>query len=307
MKNKKWSLLALIFGLFSIVLVGSFWLTPPKVTQAACGASTSSCKTCHEVKGEDPVSKKGDWHTQHAFGDFCQACHLGVATETDKAKAHVGVVAKPLAQPDQSCASCHPSDSAARVAKYGGTVTGGSSSTGGSTSAPGASVSGDTNTSPEGNGVVTPSAAATQVPPSANPNFDVIDFNVKDMVPWLAWVIGIINAFVLLILGVLIWRWQKGFWPWSFLKGRQKNVPFNLLPPEVQEVFTQLLKGDMETVLALHEILKREQGSQLLQVVSHLPEKVQAQLQTFNEDELKSMSSLGEVLKNVKEGEHLGL
>ncbi|EGW37520.1 hypothetical protein [Desulfosporosinus sp. OT] len=306
MNNKKWSLLALFFGLFSVVLVGSFWLLTPKVTEAACGASTSSCKTCHEVKGEDPVSKKGNWHIQHAFGDFCQACHLGVATETDKAKAHVGVVAKPLAQPDQSCASCHPSDSAARVAKYGGTVTGSSNSTGGATSASGAPAPGTSATSSEA-GAITPSEAATQIPPSANPNFDLIDFNVRDMVPWLAWVIGIINAFILMLLAVLIWRWKKGFWPWSFLKGRQNNVPYHSLPPEAQEVFSLLLEGDIETVLALQEILKREQGRQLLQAVSHLPEKVQAQLQRFNENELKSLSSLSDVMKNVKEGEHLGL
>ena len=300
MKNIKWSLLALIFGVFGVVFIGFFWLTPPKVTEAACGASTSSCKTCHEVKGEDPVSKKGDWHTQHSFGDFCQACHFGVATETDKPKAHVGLV-KPLAQPDQSCASCHPADSAARVAKYGGTVTSAP------TSNPTSGGSPATGTFSAETEAVTPSLAATQVPPNANPNFDLIDFTVKDMVPWLAWVIGIINAFVLLILGVLIWRWKKGLWPWFFLKGKQKNVPYNSLPPEVQEVFAQLLKGNMETVLALQVILKREQGNQLLQAVSHLPEKVRAELETFDENELKSLSTLGDVMKNVKEGEHLGL
>lgn len=281
MKTKKLFLLALIFGVFGLVLVGSFWMTSPKVTEAACGASTSSCKTCHEVKGEDPVSKKGAWHTQHSFGDFCQACHSGVATETDKAKAHVGLV-KPLAQPDQSCASCHPDDSAARVVKYGGTAGGPAGGTPPAT--PGAPAPGATAGEA---GASNPSAAATQVPPNANPNFDLIDFNVKDMVPWLAWAIGIINGFLLVILGVLIWKWKKGLWPWSFLKGRQKNVPFNTLSPEVQEVFTQLLKGDMKTVLSLQEILKREQGNQLLQAVSQLPENVLTQL--------------------VKEGEHLGL
>ncbi|KUO71242.1 MAG: hypothetical protein APF81_24415 [Desulfosporosinus sp. BRH_c37] len=301
MKSKKSSLLVLILGVFCVVLIGSFWFTPPKVTEAACGASTSSCKTCHEVKGEDPVSKKGDWHTQHSFGDFCQACHLGVATETDKLKAHVGLV-KPLAQPDQSCASCHPSDSAARVAKYGGTATG-SNPSGATPTTPSAPSTGSAGTS----GSSTPSAAATQIPPNANPNFDLIDFNENDIVPWLAWVIGIINAFVLIILGILIWKWKIGLWPWSFWQGRQKNVPFNTLPPEVQEVFTRLLKGDIKTVLSLQEILKREQGSQLLQAVSRMPENVLTQLQTLNENELKSLSSLTDVVKNVKEGEHLGL
>lgn len=301
MKQKNWTLLALIFSLFGVVLLGSFWLTPPKDTEAACGASTSSCKTCHEVKGEDPVSKKGDWHTQHAFGDFCQACHLGAATETDKTKAHVGLV-KPLAQPDQSCAACHPADSAVRVVKYGGTATG--AQTGDPTSKTDLPVTG---TSQAGTGAGTPSAAATQVPPNSNPNFDLIDFNVNDVVPWLAWVIGIINALMLMILGVLIWRWKKGSWPWSFLKGRQINAPFYGFPPEVQEVFAQLSNGDMKTVLSLQAILQREQGSQLLQALSHLPENILTELQSLNENELKSLTSLSDVSKNVKEGEHLGL
>jgi len=282
-KLKKWSLSALIFGVFGVVFITSFWLTPVKVTEAACGASTSSCKTCHEVKGEHPVSKMGDWHTQHSFGDFCQACHLGSATETDKTKAHVGLV-KPLEQPDQTCAACHPDDSAARVVKYGGTG-GGPTPAGGTPPA--------TSGAPEGGatggkvGSSNPSAAATQVPPNENSNFDLIDFNVNDMVPWLAWTIGIINAFLLVILGVLIWKWKKGLWPWAILQGREKNVPFNSLSPEVQEVFTKLLDGDMKTVLALQEILKREQGNQVLQAMADLPENAPTQL--------------------VKEGEHLEL
>ena len=304
MKNKKGSLLVLIVSVFGIVLMGSFWFTAPKVTQAACGASTSSCKTCHEVQGADPVSKKGDWHIQHAFGDFCQACHLGVATETDKTKAHAGMLAKPLAQPDQTCASCHPADTAARVAKYGGSAAS-SNPAGGAAATPSASTPSNAPTS--GTGTVTPSPAALQVPPSANPNFDIIDFNSNGKLPWLAWAIVIADVLALLVLFILLWRWLKGLWPWSFLQGKQKNVPFNTLPPEMQEVFAQLLKGDMETVLALQDILKRKQGSQFLQAVSHLPEKLRAQLQALDENELKSLSSLSDVMKNVKEGEHHGL
>lgn len=81
MGKKKWILFLSFFGLFGVFLASSYYLGPQKTAQAACGASTSSCKTCHEVKGEDPVSKKGDWHVQHSFGDFCQACHLGVSSE----------------------------------------------------------------------------------------------------------------------------------------------------------------------------------------------------------------------------------
>lgn len=303
MKSKKWSFLALILGVFGVVLIGSFWFTPPKVTEAACGASTSSCKTCHEVQGADPVSKKGDWHIQHSFGDFCQACHLGVATETDKTKAHAGMIAKPLTQSDQTCASCHPTDTTARVAKYGGSAA--APTTGSTPAAPGTATTG---TAPAaGTVAVTPSAAATQVPPSANPNFDILDFNSSGKLPWIAWIIIMANILALLVLGTLLWKWKKGLWPWSYVQGRQKNVPFNTLPPEVQDVFTQLLKGDLQTVLALQKILERKHGSKLLQAVTLLPEDILAQLQTLDENELKSLSSFGSLMKSKKEGEHLGL
>lgn len=306
MKTKKWTLLSLIFGVFGVVLIGSFWVTTPKVSEAACGASTTSCKTCHEVKGENPVSQKGDWHTQHSFADFCQACHLGVATETDKAKAHAGIVAKPLAQPEQSCASCHPADTAVRVAKYGGNVT--SVPTGGQTSETSSSATGTgAETNQTKSKTVTSSVAATQIPPSENPNFDVIDFNRTDKIPWLAWVIAMINAVMLLLLGVLIWRWKKGLWPWAFLVGRTKRVPFNSLPPEVQEVFAQLLEGDIKTVVSLEKILKGEYGPQVLQAVSNLPENVLSQLGTLEEKDLKAVSSLNDLMKNEGSDQNHGL
>lgn len=304
MKKKKRTVLALIFSVFSLVLIGSFWLSTPQETEAACGASTTSCKTCHEVKGEDPVSQKGDWHTQHAFADFCQACHLGVATETDKTKAHAGVVAKPLEQPDQTCASCHPADTATRVAKYGGAAT--SAPTGNPTSGTSTPETGN-GAAPAGTEKVTPSAAATQIPPSTNPNFDVIDFNLTDRIPWLAWAIGIINVLMLLLLGVLIWRWKKGLWPWAFLVGRTKKVPFSTLPPEVQEVIDQLLEGDIQTVISLEKILKGPYGPQVLQAVSSLPEKVLNQLRSLDENNLKSLSSLSDLMRNEGSEQNHGL
>ncbi|AET69061.1 hypothetical protein Desor_3580 [Desulfosporosinus orientis DSM 765] len=303
MKTFKRTLLVLIFGVFGIVLTGSFWFSTPQVTEAACGASTTSCKTCHEIKGEDPVSQKGDWHTQHAFADFCQACHLGVATENDKEKAHVGMVLKPLEQADQSCASCHPADTAARVAKYGGTVT-----TNPANSADGNSTDSKTgNNETSGGGSITVSDAAMQVPNSANPNYDVIDFNANEAMPWLAWAIGIINVFMLLVLAVLIWRWKKGLWPWALILGRTKKVPFKTLPPEVQEVFTQLLEGDIKTVLSLKKIIEGEHGAKVLQAVSNLPDQVFNQLLELDDHELKSLSSLKDLMRNERSEQNHGL
>ncbi len=73
---------------------------------AQCGSQASSCKNCHEVKGEDPVNAKGEWHISHAFGDFCEFCHGGNVQAPDKAAAHQGLVA-PLDDVKTNCASCH--------------------------------------------------------------------------------------------------------------------------------------------------------------------------------------------------------
>ncbi|AFM42170.1 hypothetical protein Desaci_3274 [Desulfosporosinus acidiphilus SJ4] len=284
MKGIKKLFIAVIFGIVGIASLGALGLSTPQDVQAACGASTSSCKTCHEVQGADPVSKKGDWHSQHSFGDFCQACHLGVATETDKTKAHAGMIANPVTQPDQTCISCHPTDAAARAAKYGGTATPSGKSSAASPSASGTTTSTD-------NGSVTPSPAAAQVPPSANPNFDVLDFNQNGRLSLLAWAIILADVLALFVLAILLWKWKKGLWPWAYIKGKQKNVPFNSLPPEVQEVFTQLLEGDMETILILKSILEGHQGRQTLHLLTQLPETVLVKLQTMDENDLKLLIS----------------
>ena len=100
---------------------------------AQCGSQASSCKNCHEVKGEDPVNSKGEWHTAHAFGDFCEFCHGGNVQATDEAAAHQGLVA-PLDDIKTNCSSCHADDFQTRAEKYGtalGVTIG--ASTGGST------------------------------------------------------------------------------------------------------------------------------------------------------------------------------
>jgi hypothetical protein len=73
---------------------------------AQCGSQASSCKSCHEVKGEDPVNAEGEWHIAHAFGDFCEFCHGGNVQAVEKAAAHQGLV-QPLGDVKANCASCH--------------------------------------------------------------------------------------------------------------------------------------------------------------------------------------------------------
>lgn len=100
---------------------------------AQCGSQASSCKSCHEIKGEDPVNTEGDWHIAHAFGDFCEFCHGGNVQAVEKAAAHQGLV-QPLGDVKANCASCHD-DYEAKAQVYavalGVTIgTGGASSSG---------------------------------------------------------------------------------------------------------------------------------------------------------------------------------
>src|SRR5512142_1526808 len=84
----------ILTGLGVVLLLGGLaWLATAGSASAQCGSQASSCKNCHEVQGQDPVSAKGDWHAQHQFGDFCANCHAGNTQATDKAAAHTGMVA----------------------------------------------------------------------------------------------------------------------------------------------------------------------------------------------------------------------
>jgi hypothetical protein len=161
-----------------IVLTALISLTSPGV-HAQCGSSVSSCKNCHEVKGQHPVNTKGEWHTAHAFGDFCEFCHAGNVQATEKDAAHQGLV-KPLDDVKASCQSCHPDDYMARAKKYaaalgvqvgtGGGGQGGSAppSGGGSSSAPPAKPSKPSASAPSSK------AAAAVAPPSGG---EIIDYN----------------------------------------------------------------------------------------------------------------------------------
>ena len=93
-------------------------LLRPQPAQAQCGSSASSCKSCHEVQGADPVNSDGtSWHQAHAFGDFCEFCHAGNVQATDQATAHVGLEA-PLNNVQVSCGTCHAADLAERADVY---------------------------------------------------------------------------------------------------------------------------------------------------------------------------------------------
>jgi hypothetical protein len=111
----KWNVTKVLVSVLLVFAV-ALWATP-RVSESACGAAASSCKNCHEVKGEKKVNASGDWHTQHAFGDFCVFCHSGNTAGATKDEAHQGMV-KPLADLEQSCSACHPDDFAKRAEGY---------------------------------------------------------------------------------------------------------------------------------------------------------------------------------------------
>jgi hypothetical protein len=100
-----------------ILLFVALALLPTGHAEAQCGSQASSCKNCHEVQGQDPVNSVGEWHTQHAFGDFCAFCHAGNVQATDEATAHTGMV-DPLSDANASCAQCHPNDLPAKAKVY---------------------------------------------------------------------------------------------------------------------------------------------------------------------------------------------
>lgn len=107
-----------IFAGAFLILASLVFLWPATRASAQCGSQASSCKNCHETQGQDPVNNDGKgWHTGHAFGDFCYACHGGNNQSTDKAAAHTGMV-DPMSDIKIACQGCHPNDLQERAQKY---------------------------------------------------------------------------------------------------------------------------------------------------------------------------------------------
>ena len=116
--SRKWfSLGVFIIVLAATAVVGSFAASP---AQAQCGdtPADSSCITCHEYQGVDPVYGKGEWHEIHAFKDCCWSCHYGNTQAQDKDLAHAGMTAHPLQDVYTDCHSCHPEDYSQRAERF---------------------------------------------------------------------------------------------------------------------------------------------------------------------------------------------
>jgi hypothetical protein len=106
--------------LIAMAVLGIFIASP---VRAECGdpPTYSSCITCHEYQGADPVSNKGGWHEIHARNDYCWNCHGGNTKAQDKDLAHEGMTVHPLQDIYTDCHSCHP-DYDARAAQFAPTL-----------------------------------------------------------------------------------------------------------------------------------------------------------------------------------------
>lgn len=281
------------------LLVLGLWTYRPERAEAACGASVSSCKSCHEVQGKKPVNKIGQWHVQHSFGDFCEFCHAGVTKEQTKEGAHQGM-RQPLADVQQSCGSCHAADLAARSAKYGGTAVGvsapsGSSSTG--SSAP-ASTPAVTPAAPAGASASSapPPAAKSTAPAPAAGSKDLIDYNKElgagdEGIGKGNVILIFLNLAAAVALGGSWWYFEKGPGRSGVLGTKRIEVA---APAGVDPILYELLTGcDKSTLAALKAILDRgEQGCQLLKVASQLDVELMNRLRGMTKEELNLLHSL---------------
>jgi cytochrome c553 len=266
---------------------------------AQCGSQASSCKNCHEVKGEDAVNAKGDWHISHAFGDFCEFCHAGNVAATDKAAAHEGMVT-PLGDVKANCSSCHADDFQTRAEKYA-TVLG--VTVGASDTKPPAASSGSD----------TPAAQPTAQPAQDSapkpaivlpPKAEIVDYNQ----PASSVSMGNVITALLLVATVVgggafvYWnekRLRKGKLAGAVVgaaapsAGEEAVTSIDQLPPEVVKLLPTLKQLDPRTLKALRIILSdRKRGEELLQSLSVINYSVLDEMKRLDKKELSLLLAL---------------
>ncbi|HET7376477.1 MAG TPA: hypothetical protein VFK30_07205 [Anaerolineae bacterium] len=281
---------------------------------AQCGSAASSCKNCHEVKAEDAVNAKGDWHTQHAFGDFCEFCHAGNVQATDKNAAHQGLV-DPLGDVKANCSSCHADDYQAKAQTYAttlgvtiGTSTGGAAQPPAAPAAPSAPAAGTTaSTAPQAPAASAPIAAPT----SSN---EVIDYAVSTP-PANGNVIAAIVLVLMIIAGAALVYWNEkrlrrlaipksteGYVTYETDRPSDVNIPSRTIPaeeplgevtPELAKLLPVLRSLDPRTLRALRIILSdRKRGEELLQSLSLINFGVLEEMKRLDKKELSLLLAL---------------
>ncbi len=252
------------------VVVAAIWLAVlPSTADAQCGTQMSSCRNCHEVKGQLKVNTKGDWHVNHAFGDFCVTCHAGASKVKDAAGAHVGMM-KPLENITAACASCHPADLKSRADRYAKTLgvtaqlgSGAPAAPAGPMLAASESISTSTATSSSGCGPIGGVAVG-----------GLVDFNLpQDSGPGVNWgniiVIGLILAMGAAWAGIVLAQWI------SAARRRMAEAaakrPAAPLRPAVSALVPALAACDDATLDALSGLLKQQEtGTLAIQTLGKL-------------------------------------
>jgi hypothetical protein len=271
---------------------------------AQCGSQASSCKNCHEVKGEDPVNNKGDWHISHAFGDFCEFCHAGNVQATDKAAAHEGLV-EPLGDVKANCSSCHADDYQARAEKYATAlgVTVGASNT----KPPASSGSSGDAATP----APTPQSAA---PAASAPKPAIVMPSKTEFVDYTqpAGMVNMGNVIIALLLVVtVIGGGAFVYWNEKRLRkakvaaaamasgaaaqsaGEEAIISLDQLSPEVVKLLPTLKQLDPRTLKALRIILSdRRRGEELLQSLSVINFAVLDEMKRLDKKELSLLLAL---------------
>ena len=275
---------------------------------AQCGSQASSCKNCHEVKGEDPVNTKGDWHISHAFGDFCEFCHAGNAQATDKAAAHEGMV-QPLGDVKANCSSCHADDYQSLAEKYATAlgVTVGASSSG---AQPPAASSGSGGPASQPPAQPSPSQPAPQTVKPAVPQpskAEIVDYTQP------ANAVNVGNVITALLLAAtVVGGGAFVYWNEKRLRkakvaaaavlpsdavirpaGEETITSIDQLPPDVVKLLPTLKLLDPRTLKALRIILSdRPRGEALLQSLSVINFGVLAEMKRLDKKELSLLLAL---------------
>ncbi len=294
--------------LLAVLLAGIAVLTWTRPASAQCGSSASSCKTCHEVQKQDSVNAKGEWHTGHAFGDFCEFCHAGNVKAKDKAAAHTGMIA-PLGDVKGSCQSCHPNDYMDRANKYAAVLGKPIGSTGmPSAAAPIAAP--DVTTSTTSCGPVAPMGGQTidlnqvyagtaSAPPA----------NLGNLI-----LIGMIAAIALVLFGLVFYYEhpiQRGVAAFRqllaapALAATPEGVVMGLAQPpvvdrpELNALLPLLSSSDPATLRALSELLSdRANSPKILKALSHVNLNVLGELGESDQKVLAALLTLAKEMKS---------
>lgn len=292
----------------SFFIVAMILLAGWQFAQAQCGASLSSCKTCHEVKREKPVATRGEWHQHHAFGDFCEFCHGGNTAAKDKNAAHEGINPIPIKDAGNTCSACHPDDYAERAQKYAAILKIDLGDIGADNDTPTESTEPAVETTEPG--AATPTGETISIPTGG----EVVDFNsllaeekhaprAYGNLIMVVLIIGLFGVFLL-----LYWSFNKERLTQKFKeiagqpspeeeKQRAKTTEECLKAleshPELKELTSRLMEMDHSTITSLMKITEQnEAGEQLLRAVSRVDLNLVSQLKALKSIELDAVLAL---------------